>query len=675
MSLKTLAKKTVRALFRNTRSHQKRMAVQYYQGPKYTRLPDDERTQQRLCYFDSSAARQLGKLFSSVQIRIDPAKRFQHWIDTGLHVSRYLPLNGACPPNYDLILSNSIGNLIEENRNKRNKVEANNYELLAHVSRYIHRIIVELDRCVLINGNDANKLLQTRRYFERMLTDRAETLEEAFQRILFWSSLFWQSGHALIGLGRLDKLLQGYPRPEGEELTELISRFYEELHAYYAFKSNVLLGDTGQLIVLGGLETDGSYFCNDLTHAFIKSVMGAHLPDPKVLLRVSDNMPEELLELSLECISTGVGCPLLSNDEIVIPALEKFGYTHEDACNYVTSACWEPFSYGKSVGDSNLAHINFAKCLEETCLDDRFVPARKFEDVEDIFFEKLNLEVDKVFNKLDKIKWAENPLLSLFTEGCRESGKDISEGGAIYSDYGILSIGMANAVDSLFNIKKLAFTGDATISLQNIHDAVRSNYGNEEKCRSILSRSAYFGTDEEEVCTLVEKITGYVSAKLCKFTNSMGGKIKFGLSSPSYVEQGKNVGATADGRSAKEPLSVHVSCKQGVPYTELVNFASRLDYSGNKSNGNVLDFFVSPTFIHSNFEKLMLFMKLSISRGFFQMQLNVVSSDTLIAAKKNPELFPDLIVRVWGFSSYFSDLPEQYKDILIQRALDSEKTA
>ena len=54
------------------------------------------------------------------------------------------------------------------------------------------------------------------------------------------------------------------------------------------------------------------------------------------------------------------------------------------------------------------------------------------------------------------------------------------------------------------------------------------------------------------------------------------------------------------------------------------------------------------------------------------MQMNVVSSDTLIKAKANPNEFPNLIVRVWGFSAYFNDLPEEYKDVLIERALKAE---
>lgn len=52
----------------------------------------------------------------------------------------------------------------------------------------------------------------------------------------------------------------------------------------------------------------------------------------------------------------------------------------------------------------------------------------------------------------------------------------------------------------------------------------------------------------------------------------------------------------------------------------------------------------------------------------FQLQLNMLDRQVLVDAKSHPEKYPDLVVRVWGFSAYFNDLPEEYKDNLIARA-------
>ena len=152
-----------------------------------------------------------------------------------------------------------------------------------------------------------------------------------------------------------------------------------------------------------------------------------------------------------------------------------------------------------------------------------------------------------------------------------------------------------------------------------------------------------------------------------------GGRLKIGFSAPTYIIESKDEEASFDGRKNGEPFIVHISSDiPSLAYTELINFASKLDYTGNRFNGNVIDFMVTPSFIENNEEKFIDFLILSINVGFFEMQMNVVSSEFLLRAKVYPKEFPNLIVRVWGFSSYFNDLPEEYKDVLIERALRSE---
>ena len=80
------------------------------------------------------------------------------------------------------------------------------------------------------------------------------------------------------------------------------------------------MGDTGQIIILGGKEPDGTYFCNRLTYMFIEIMEEIQLPDPKVFLRITENVPRDLMELSLRCIKTGIGCPLFSNDDVILLA-------------------------------------------------------------------------------------------------------------------------------------------------------------------------------------------------------------------------------------------------------------------------------------------------------------------------------------------------------------------
>lgn len=123
-----------------------------------------------------------------------------------------------------------------------------------------------------------------------------------------------------------------------------------------------------------------------------------------------------------------------------------------------------------------------------------------------------------------------------------------------------------------------------------------------------------------------------------------------------------------DGRLASAPFAVHISpVSQKIDLQEVLDFAGCLDYSGNKMNGNVVDFIVPKAYADAP-EKLTAILKNAMTTGVYELQLNVLNAETLKDAKAHPEMYPSLVVRVWGFSAYFNDLPEEYKDNLIARA-------
>ena len=197
------------------------------------------------------------------------------------------------------------------------------------------------------------------------------------------------------------------------------------------------------------------------------------------------------------------------------------------------------------------------------------------------------------------------------------------------------------------------------------------NFENQEILNE-LKGDKKFGMDDAEIIDLTNEIIQYAEEIFDSKKTRYGGKFKFGLSAPTYITASLNMPASLDGRKDFEPFNVHISLEDNKDYTQIMHFASNLDYAGNKFNGNVVDFMVDPVFIMKNFNKFMDFIKMSLNMGVFQMQLNVVSSKILIDAQKHPDKYPNLIVRVWGFSSYFKDLPIEYQDMVIKRACDNE---
>ena len=508
---------------------------------------------------------------------------------------------------------------------------------------------------------------------ERLFDGPAKTFHEGLQRVLFFNQVMWQTRHRLNGLGRLDRTLGHLyesdlatgliDEKDGEEL---IDAFLEALHKYYEYKSDALVGDVGQIIILGGLNEDGSYHRNSLTDLFLERQAAVKYPDPKTLLRVSASMPRDLMEKAVRCLSSATGSPLFSNDDRVIPALISDGVDVGDAYEYCVSACWEPLVPGLSLGQNNIAVFDACRVLVDTVRDANDLMA--YEDVLRLYEGRLALEFGKFLEGLNGLRWARDPIVSILYPDSIEQRIDVSDGGSKYRDYGVTTIGVSNAVDSLMNIKKLLNKGRV---LSQISNAAKKNFKGDEALRATLASGKQFGSDAGNSSSLTKEIVGVLNSVASIYKNPLGGSANFGLSSPDYIKGGTKSPADFSGRLSGDPYVVHIS-NTSAAYTELVNFAASLEYDGHRLNGNVVDFFVSPSLLEGSADAFVDFMMSAVEAGFYQMQMNVMDSATLIDAKENPERYPGLIVRVWGFSAYFNDLPNSYKDYLIQRALESE---
>lgn len=510
---------------------------------------------------------------------------------------------------------------------------------------------------------------------ENMKTKPANGFFDALQRILFVNQLMWQTGHRLNGLGRLDKILEPYYEADlkagnisKDKAYCYIKAFLGLLHRYFWYKSSMLMGDTGQIVILGGKRPDGSYFSNALTELFLKACEELKRPDPKILLRVSSKTPRELLELATDVIATGVGSPLISNDDVVIPAMIEYGYDEEDAYDYTVSACWKPTVAGKSAEVNNCIRLNFLNPLNAVLQSNNTITS--YEGFETEYLNALKKEVDECINNANSINYVSDICLLVFSKDTAAS-KTISQ--PKYMSYGFTGTAFPNAVNSLLNIKKFVYN-EKRFTLNELKAILASDFQAHEELKTMLRDATEFGKNKDENVALCNHIVDCVSQSLEGKTNKWGCHFKFGLSSPNYITDCTDYPASPDGRSKGEPFGVHISSVKPLAVTELLGFASKLDYL-KAFNGDVVDFMVNPALIQNNKDKFVELVSAAIQIGVFQMQMNVVSSATLIAAREHPEQFPDLVVRVWGFSAYFKDLPDEYKDVLIQRALESEKAA
>lgn len=621
----------------------------------------------------SSKSVQIGKLLKKVDINPVSDNMFFYSIDCfkTLKASKQILHNFTV--DYSTIVHSSFAELEEKLKVQEDAFSSESILLINALKSY-------LIRCQ--NSDIAAQYRKGLDAIESLFIRPAATFYEALQRILFFNQLLWQTSHKHNGLGRLDMLLIDlYLKDiESGRLTKdsaksMLTDFFKALHKNYWFKSGMMLGDTGQIIILGGVNEQKNYICNELTSLFIEVSMDMKLPEPKVLLRCSSSMPEDLLILALKCISTGIGAPLLSNDDVVIPCLISYGYDEKSSFDYSASACWEPLITEGSSDLNNIKSINFALPLMRLLNQPSI---RKYESIQEIFADYssyLKAYLSEILFDLESLEFETDPLITLVSHSAIKKRKDITRGGAVYNNLGLTSVGIGTVVNSLININNLVYES-GEYSLDELNNIRKNNFDGEEILLNRLKESfPCFGCDDDIVIKLTRQIMAVAEEELMRHTTKWGGKFKFGLSSPYYIEDARNTAADLDGRKDGEPFNVHISSNRAIPTTELFSFAMKLDYSGGRLNGNVIDFFVSPQAINENIQKYSYLIRKGFSGGIFQLQMNVVDSKTLIEARKNPELFPNLIVRVWGFSAYFKDLPEEYKELLINRALESERSA
>ncbi len=624
-----------------------------------------------------NGTRTVGKdiklLFKTIDITMPKDNRFVYFIDK----SKTIAVPGNVISNFTLAYDKIIhGTFLDLYKEAEGTDDYGNEAkcVFDGINCLVKRIIKSLE------DSEIKEEIKKKRIddFSRILNYRAKHFDEALQRILFFNQLLWQTRHRLNGLGRLDKILYSLYLSDinnkymtKDDASEMIGDFLRQLSCYSEYKSDALMGDIGQIIILGGLNTDGSYFCNELTFMFLKEQAALKKPDPKTLLRVSDKMPQQLLETAIECLLAKTGSPLFSNDDVVIPALMDFGISVEDAYDYCTSACWEPFIVGKSLDQNNIAVFDFFSAFDE--LLNNQTEFKTFDELLNKYIEYNNKSFSVFLQNINKIQWSKDPIVSMFTDSCNEKRVDISDGGSIYNNYGITTVALSNVVDSLLNINELVFESKK-YSLNDLNKARQSNFKDNKNIYDLLKSTKKYGRDDKQAIYLTDIITAAISEIAKNYRNKYGGTVKFGLSSPGYNMVCKHSPADFSGRKFGDPYNTHISC-MNAGYTEVVNFASQINYKNQRFNGNVVDFFLAPQFILNNKEKFVIFMRGAIKVGFFQMQMNLMDSHTLIDAKEHPEKYNGLIVRVWGFSAYFNDLPSDYKDLLIERAIAAEKTA
>ncbi len=525
----------------------------------------------------------------------------------------------------------------------------------------------------------------------RAIADHAPTtFAEGLQLVWLCHTAFNYEGRYAMALGRMDQYL--YPLFARDmsagvithaRAVELLENVFIKIYEKRAY----LGGDDVVNICIGGTSVDGRCNVNELSYCILEAVRNCNVPGPNLSARIGASTPDVFLDACLKVIGTGLGYPALMNDEINMAALCRMGYDPKDVADYSMVGCIENFitgmqppwsdgrfdtprffeylfnrgrgilhpSFGMDTGD-----VSSIDCMEEFM--------RRFEI-------QLTYGAEEYFlhfrNNNDRIKPQNyrQPFLSCFAQDCIGRALDMGEGGCVYpSVHGAALMGVGTVADSLAAIEQVVFLDNAA-TLSEIGDALRANFEGYETLRERLLAAPKYGNNHPLPDKYAVWFVDFLAGQFDRFRTHDGGAVYVAMAAnTSNIWAGQTIAATPDGRRAGEALSDAASPTYGRDTrgaTAMVHSVTKPDYT-RVACGTVINQKFSPAmFEDGKREKLLNLIKVYFRKGGQEMQINATSREVLVDAMEHPEKYPNLVVRVSGFSALYVTLSRDVQlDIL-----------
>jgi pyruvate-formate lyase len=515
------------------------------------------------------------------------------------------------------------------------------------------------------------------------------TFHEAVQAL--WE--FWEIQRLCgnwSGIGRIDKMLGPFLEKDLREgrITLDVAR---DILAHFWIKGTEWTGSDGfgpkstgdaqfyQNIILSGVDEQGRDVTNPVTYLVLDIVEELHISDFPVAVRVSDRTPGRLWRRIAEVQRLGGGIVTLYNEDLVIRALVQTGFPIEDARTFTNDGCWEVLIPGKSF----FIYKTFdgLQLLKE-CLE--LDPARpvtgdidSFERICEAFKKVLYRELKVVRGMALRPELKDNtppsPLLDLWIEGCIRKGRPYSGGGPVYRIVAPHLGGFADVVNNLSAIRKFVFE-EKRVSFNRLRDAVRNNWEGDEILRLQCFRDTpFYGNDQDEADELAQRVFNTYTG-MCRELALLEPNV---LIPPGISTFGREIKwrhqrpATFFGRKSGDILAANLSPTPGTDRegpTAVIKSYAKFDFV-RLPNGSPLDLRLHPSSLkgETGLRSLEALLRTFTQLGGWYLQLDVVSPELLRDAQAHPEQYPNLVVRISGWSARFATLCKEWQDAIIER--------
>lgn len=547
------------------------------------------------------------------------------------------------------------------------------------------RYVVRLTELVAQSSGDE------RANYERVLenlrnvpANAPKSFAEAVQSLWFMYAFQRLCGN-WSGIGRIDEMLGMHLKRDLasskitlDEARELIAHFWIKGTEWIGANPYPGSGDAQfyQNIVLGGVDSTGFEVTNEVTYLVLDVVEELHISDFPIAVRLNQHSPEKLLRRMAEVQRHGGGIVAMYNEDIVIAALVKFGYSLSEARDFANDGCWEALIPGKT----NFIYSPFDTLLllqNALGFDDaaKAVPEYAgFEALYEAFEKHLRQQLERHWAGAEGYCRGGGPaiLISMMIEGCIEKGRGYYDRGPKYTVLAPHAGGIANTANSLLAIKQLVYD-EKLLSLEEFVDTLRDDWNGQEAMRRLVTnRIPTYGNDNDAADAMAKRVYDTYVGIAAETPEKSGVLMPAGISTfGREIEWRAHRKATADGHHVGEILATNFSPSPGSdklgPTAALKSYC-KMDYT-KLPNIGTLELKVLPDTVNGDqgIRALVGLMRSFVKLGGCFLHIDVMDSAILLDAQRHPEKYPNLSVRIAGWSARFATLNKDWQDMVIQR--------
>ncbi len=533
----------------------------------------------------------------------------------------------------------------------------------------------------------------------------ARTFHEALQSLyLYQVAIFMEQNAASYNPGRMDQYLWPYYKADLEASRITAARAQELLDCLWVkFSEPCLFQDAGtaefaagypmfQNVCVGGVDETGKDAVNELSYMILQASMDVKLYQPSLSVRYSvAKNPNSFLRKIVELIKLGTGFPAFHNDDIGINMLMNKGVPLKEAYDWNPCGCVETNLEGRMRQYTALADINLGHMVEFALTNGR---SRKYNRAAGAatgdpmsfhcFGDFLNAVKTQISyttravvagsHVIDEIGMNRPcPALSLTFKECIKNALDYARGGAKYNvGNGIILIGVADLINSIAAVKHLVYdTG--RVSMEQLLKALENDFQGYRTIEKLCLEAPKYGNNEPLPDKIAGEIFTFIADEIEKYSSKFGAMTPGILPVSGNTPFGLEVGALPSGRRAWLPLADGVSPSGGTDLkgpAAVLNSVAHIPH-GRFVQGTLLNMKIEPAMLQTEngITQLMALLKSMCSLGIYHVQFNVINQETLIKAQKNPEKYKGLLVRVAGYTAYFTELGKDIQDEIIGRTM------